>query len=88
VIACISISRLQAKLYRVHVDDVEAGVAYSSVAEAIADHADIPPEYARFVNIEYHGIRLATMAVADMRFRVTELASDLMRMSAEVHDSE
>lgn len=88
MIACISISRLQAKLYRVHVDDVEAGVAYSSIAEAIADHADIPPEYARFVNIEYYGIRLATMAVADMRSHASELASDLTRMSAEIHASE
>ena len=75
-------------VYIVHVDDVEAGVAYSSIAEAITDHADIPPEYARFVNIEYHGIRLATMAVADMRSHARELASELMRMSAEIHQSQ
>jgi hypothetical protein len=60
----------------------------SSIAEAIADHADIPPEYARFVNIEYHGIRLATMAVADMQSHARELASELVRMSEEVHQSE
>jgi hypothetical protein len=81
-------SRLQAKLYSVHVDDVAAGMAYSSIAEAIADHADIAPEYARFVNIEYHGIRLVTMTVADMRSRTKELASDLMRMRAGIHASE
>jgi hypothetical protein len=42
------------------------------------------------VNIEYYGIRLATMAVAvaDMRSHASELASDLTRMSAEIHASE
>jgi hypothetical protein len=84
VIACISISRLQAKLYSVHMDDVEAGVAYSSIAEAIADHADIPPEYARFVNIEYHGIRLATMSLEDMKGRSRELAAELLDMCSQI----
>lgn len=40
MIACISISKLQPMINIVHVDDVEAGVAYSSIAEALADHVD------------------------------------------------
>jgi hypothetical protein len=85
MIACLNISKMAPGLYGVHVDDVEVGVAYASIAEAIAEHSDIPPEYAKFVNIEYHSVRLATMPVSDMQSRPRELAADLVRMSAAIH---
>ena len=88
MIACIRISKLHVSHYIVHVDDTEAGVAYASIAEGIADHVDIPPEYAKFVNIEYHDIRLATMAVTSMRSHARDLAAELIRMNAEIHASE
>lgn len=40
------------------------------------------------MNIEYCGIRLATMAVADIQSHAREFASELVRMSAEIHLSE
>ena len=88
MIASLSISKLAPGIYDVHVDDVDAGVAYESIAEAISEHSDIPPEYAKFVNIEYHGVRLATMSVSNMRSRSRELAADLVRMCAEIHACE
>lgn len=88
MIACLTISKLGPGLYGVHVDDADAGVAYASIAEAISDHSDIPPEYAKFVNIEYHSVRLATMPVTDMHSRSRELAAELVRMSAEIHASD
>ena len=88
MIASLSISKLAPGLYEVHVDDADAGVAYESIAEAISEHSDIPPEYASFVNIEYHGIRLATIPVSDMQCRSRALAADLVRMSAEIYASE
>jgi hypothetical protein len=88
MIASLSISKLALGLYGVHVDDADAGVVYESIAEAISEHSDIPPEYAKFVNIEYHSVRLATMHVSDMQSRSRELAADLVRMSAEIYASE
>ena len=44
MIASLSISNLAPGLYGVHVDDADAGVAYESIAEAISEHSDIPPE--------------------------------------------
>lgn len=88
MIAYISISKAQANHYRVHLDDVDAGVAYATIAEALADHQDIPPEYAKFVNIEYHGVRLATLSVERMRGRSRELAAELLQLSAEVYEDE
>lgn len=63
-------------------------MTYESIAEAISDHSDIPPEYAKFVNIEYHSVRLATIPVADMQRHSHEMAADLVRMSAEIYASE
>ncbi len=82
------ISHLARGHFGVHIDDADVGVAYESIAEAISENADIPPEYAKFVNIEYHGIRLATMPVDDMQARARELAAELVRMSAEIHASQ
>lgn len=88
MIACISLSRLGSKLYTVHVDEVPAQVVYASIAEALADHVDIPSDYAQYVNIEFHGVRLATLAVSELRPQVKELAAELVRMAAEIHRHE
>lgn len=87
MIACICISKLAPGHYGVHVDDVDGGVAYETIAEAIADNSDLTSDYAKFVNIEYHGVRLSTMRVVEMRLRSHELADELVRMSAEIHAS-
>lgn len=88
MIACLCITKLDTRLYSVHVDDVDAGVTYESIAEAIAEHSDVPPEYAKYMNIEYHSVRLATIHITEMQSRSRELAADLVRMSAEIYASE
>lgn len=91
-ILCISkagadFSQSQPAGYIVQVDQGEPGLPYSTIAQAIADHEDMPPEYAKFVNIEYHGVRLATMSVESMRGRSRELADELVQMAAKVHEN-
>lgn len=88
MIACICISKLAPGHYGVHVDDVDGGATYETIAEAIADHADLPPDYAKFVNIEYHGVRLSTMRVDEMQLRSHELADELVQLSAEIHGAQ
>jgi hypothetical protein len=85
MITCLSISKNAPGHYSMHVDGADSGAIYSSIAEAITDHSDIPPQYAMFVNIEYCDICLATMSVADMQSRTSELARELVQMSAEIH---
>lgn len=86
MIANLNISDHLSAGYVVRVDNGRPGMPYASIEQAIADHEDIPSEYASHVNIEYQGVRLATMAVESMRGRSRELANELVQMTALIHD--
>lgn len=88
MIAVLSISKVFSNGYLVQVDGGEPGEPYATIAQAIADHEDMPREYAQFVNIEYQGVRLATLPVQRMKGRSRELANELMQLLAEIHDAE
>ncbi|WP_342616719.1 hypothetical protein [Rhodoferax sp. GW822-FHT02A01] len=84
MIANLNISDHASGGYVVHVDNGLPGLPYASIAQAIADHEDIPSEYATHANIEYQGVRLATMAVEDIRGRGHELAAQLLAVWSQI----
>ena len=84
MIANLNISDHTSEGFVVRVDNGRPGLPYASIEQAIADHEDIPSEYASHVNIEYQGVRLATMAVADMKGRARELAAELLGMRSQI----
>lgn len=87
MIVQLSIEKLSSGVYRAHcTGEPWEPQTHSSIADCLREYgAAIPPEMAKFVNIEYGGCHLETTAVADLESRADDLSNRLMHLLAGLH---
>jgi hypothetical protein len=83
----LNIVKLSSGIYEAHCDGELAGASvHNSIAAALRHYGtDIPAEFAKFVNVEYAGVRLATTSITSLDKDAERLASELVQMVAEIH---
>lgn len=87
MIVQLNIEKLSPGVYRAHcTGEPWEPQTHDSIADCLREYgAAIPPELAKFVNIEYGCCHLETTAVSDLESRADELADRLIQLIAGLH---
>jgi hypothetical protein len=83
----LNIVKLSPGIYEAHCEGELVGTTvHDSIAATLRHYGtDIPAEFARFVNVEYGGVHLATTSISSLAKDAERLASELVQMVAEIH---
>lgn len=87
MIVQLSIEKLAPGVYRGHCSgEPDRPSTHDSIGDCLRKYgAEIPSDFAKFVNIEYGGCHLETLPVTDLEPRADELANRLMQLLAGLH---
>jgi hypothetical protein len=87
MIVQLNIERLAPGTYQVHCSGApDQPTTHNSIADGLRKYgADIPSDFAKFVNIEYGGCHLETMPVESLELAADKLADRLMQLIAALH---
>ena len=86
-IAELNIVKLESCSYEAYCEGASDNLVHSSISDVLLHFGtDIPEEFATFVNVEYAGVRLATMPILALANDSERLASELIQLVAEIHN--
>lgn len=66
--------------------EVSPALLHESIAATLRHYGhEIPPEFAKYVNVDYCGVQLATTAIISLEKEADRLAADLVQMAAQIY---
>ncbi|MDO8771977.1 MAG: hypothetical protein Q7K57_25380 [Burkholderiaceae bacterium] len=85
----LDIGKISPGIYEVHCDGYSGSpTCHESISAALAHYGEnIPPDFARFVDVRYHEVSLGTTAVARLAQESELMASELTSLMAAVYEA-
>lgn len=90
MVLTLNIGKFSTGNYEVHCEGCTGSpTRHDSISAALAHYGeDIPPDFARFVEVRYHGVSLGTTAVTRLAKEPELMASELVVLAATVYEAD
>lgn len=89
MIVKLDIGKISTGVYEVHCEGYSGSpTCHDSISAALAHYGgDIPPDFARFVEVRYHDVSLGTTAVARLAKEPELMARELTSLMLAVYEA-